>query len=104
MTLAASDFDTFFDPSDFGTPAVMTTAGDGQSHDLVGIFSAPGSVVLQGDHAGVSTELPVFTIAEITLPAAHARGDRIVLAAVAYVAMDFQPDGTGLMRLVLEKE
>lgn len=99
-----ADLEGFFDANDFGTRATLTPSA-GDPVEITGIFTAAHEVAgASGDWPGVSTAAPVLTIPASALPAGAMQGDALSIGAVAYRVRDIQPDGTGLARLVLEKE
>lgn len=92
----------FMDPSAFGSMARYTRAG-GAAADVTGIFSAPHARRAQGGGPGVSTLSPTLTLFAADLPAGAGQGDAVTVDAVAYVVRDLEPDGSGLVRLTLER-
>ena len=103
MTLGANDWGVFLDagPSGFATPATWQVRG---SAPVVvrGIWSRPHAEAAGGDWPGVSTTAPVFATAEASLPAGAGQGDAVTIDGRAWRAADLQPDGAGLVRVILE--
>lgn len=104
MIESDDDLAAFFDPADFGTAATYRR-GAGEAVPFVGVFvAAHRAVVASGDWPGVSTVGPVMTAPLSALPAGAQQGDAVTVGATVYRVRDVQPDGTGLARLILEKE
>ena len=104
MIEGPDDFDVFFDPDDFGeTFGYALAAGGGE--DVTGIFTSAHTVAAAGEWSGVSTVAPVLTLAESGLPAGAGQGDTVTRQtdAALYRVADIQPDGSGLVRLILER-
>lgn len=96
------DWDVFFDPADFGSAATWDTQA-GELVDLNGIFEEAREVALTGDAVGVSAVYSVLTVASVEVPASAAQGDDLEIAAVNFLVVDLQPDGSGLTRVILER-
>jgi hypothetical protein len=100
----SADLEILLDPEVFGT-RVRYMAEGRPTRAVVGIFTAAHAVLARGEAIGVSSLAPVLTVA-----AAHfgtdppASGDRLEAEGTTYVVSDPQPDGSGLIRLVLERE
>jgi hypothetical protein len=92
----------FMDPTVFGTAVQYVRAG-GAATALTGIFSAPHARRAQGGGPGVSTLSPTLSVFAADLPAGARQGDAVVIDAVGYVVRDLEPDGSGLVRLTLER-
>ena len=90
----------FMDPRDFGAVGVFTPAG-GEGVAVAGIFDAAHREAVQAE-AGVSTSAPAFTVFATDLPAGAAQGDALEVEGRRWRVADMEPDGTGLVRLVLE--
>lgn len=102
MIESPDDWSTFMDPAVFGEP--VTYAGQGIDPVTVsGIFTAAHLMASPG-MAPVSTTAPVLVIGAAQLPFAPAAGDEITRGAEVWRVADPQPDGTGLIRLILERD
>lgn len=69
---------------------------------VTGFFTAANAAIASGEFPPVSTVAPLATLALIDLPQPPAPGDILEHDGTAYRVADTQPDGTGLVRLVLE--
>ena len=96
MIEGPEDWAVFMDPAAFGEVVSYTPAG-APSRDLPAIFTAASAEV-----AGTSTVAPVLAIGGV-LGFAPAAGDAVTVRGVDYRVADDQPDGTGLIRLILER-
>lgn len=102
MIESPDDWATFMDPSGFGEP--VTYSGHGVDPLVImGIFTAAHLMASPG-MAPVSTTAPVLVIGAAQLPFAPAQGDEITRGAEVWRVADTQPDGTGLIRLILERD
>jgi hypothetical protein len=110
MIESPADWAVFTDPEVFGAPVTYT--GEGQAPlEIAAIFTAAGTVAAQGSGPGVSSTEPVLTLGADQLPFTPARGDRVALiraqagfpAGTAFTVVHPQPDGSGLIRLILER-
>lgn len=93
------DLSLFFDPDDFGTAASYADGGapisvTGILHRKTEIADAPG-------FGGVAHRVTEFVCAESVLFAAR-DGGVLTIGGDVYTVRSSQPDGTGLVRLVLE--
>lgn len=101
--IGEGDDAVFFNPADFAEVAEYLPAAGG-AFPLPGIFTARHATIVAGDFAGVSTVQPGFTISAAAIPAGVASDlDRLRLRGGEYVVRDAQPDGGGLLRLILER-
>lgn len=100
----------FFSPDDFGELGTYTPIGGAAVPAIAGIFNDPHLLVQTGSGAPASDSQPTFLCRAADLPAAAAggdAGDTLALAAsalhqaVTYRVADLQPDGTGLVLLIL---
>ncbi|MGX0875926.1 hypothetical protein ACSSV4_000598 [Roseovarius sp. MBR-154] len=96
------DHDLFTDPEVFGDLAQYTPQG-GALIEVPGIFTAAHARVLDGAGPGVSSVSPVFAIFEDALPESPAQGDTLDLRGQSWRVADLEPDGTGMVRLILER-
>jgi hypothetical protein len=100
----ADDLAVFFDPDVFGEVAAYALAGGGGA-DVAGIYADAQTAAAGGAWPGVSTVTPVFTVAAAALPPGAAQGDQLTRSGgLLYRVLDIQPDGSGLVRLLLERE
>lgn len=101
----AADWRLFFDTGGAGEMVIYHPA-DGPDVALAGIFTAAHAVVARGGFdGGVSTVTPVLTLPPVHhLPVADlVAGDEVTCRAVLYRVADVQPDGSGMIRLILER-
>lgn len=84
------DFSAFFNASEHGTTATYNAA------DVVGIFEDRYVEV-----NGVETVKPTFACAEAEV-AGVAHNDTITINALVYTVKGTQPDGTGVILLILQ--
>lgn len=103
---SAADRLVFLGEDGFGTVALYRPL-TGAEHDVPGIFD-DAYLVSSGAEAGVAGTAPVFTcraddLAQLAAGAA-VYDDELVLASVTYLVKQIQPDGTGMVMLLLEKQ
>lgn len=100
----ADDMAVFFDAEAFGEFAGYVLADESDTADIEGIYQDAHAIAAPGDFAGVSTTAPTFTTAQIYLPAGAGKGDMLSRpTGELFTVEDIQPDGTGLVRLILER-
>ena len=106
MIGGADDWEIFTSPDDFGE--VVTYEQEGQPPFSVnGIFTAAFALIAQG----VASTAPILAIGEGATPSPPEAGDLITLTrnhagyppGTTLRVADPQPDGTGLIRLILER-
>lgn len=91
----------FFDPDVFGTDGTFHPA-EGGEYLIAGVYSE--AHVIAGGSPGVSTSAPVYTIPADTQPRPPQQGDRLTITGRGgFLVTDPQPDGSGLIRLILER-
>ena len=96
------DWSVFLDPDDFAEPWAWESAGGfGEGH---GIFSDAHGAAFGGEFAGVSTREPLLALSAADLPPDAAQGDAVEVRGRSWRAADLQPDGAGLVRVILERE
>lgn len=109
MIEAADDWAVFMDPDTFGEP--VSYEGTGQTaQTITAIFTAANANVGSAG-PGFSTTEPVLTFFAGQLAFDPAEGDRVTLtvahtgfeAGTVFAVTDPQPDGTGLIRAILER-
>ncbi|MFA5941419.1 MAG: hypothetical protein WC809_18860 [Sinimarinibacterium sp.] len=94
----AEDLAPFFNPNDFGVEAGYSALGSVGDPVLInGIFDNGFDASL-GALEGVR---PSFTCRQADVPSA-AHDDELEIDGNTYVVCGVEPDGTGVMRLVLE--
>lgn len=91
----AEDLALFTDPADFGVAASYTAAGEAAA-TVNGIFDREWSNELGMEGSG-----PLFRCAAADVPNV-AHGDELVVGGVSYVVKGVNPDGTGMVDLILE--
>lgn len=101
MLEGPAEWAVFMDPDVFGEPVTYVTPGQPPvaTH---GIFTAAHAEVSRGA-GSVGTTVPVLTIGATSLPFTPQAGDQVTVKAQAYRVADPQPDGSGLIRLILER-
>lgn len=106
MIESPDDWAIFTNPDDFGEP--VTYQRQGQPEFVAnGIFTAAYALIAQG----IASTAPVLAIGEATLTLTPEEGDLITLtrnhadypAGTTLRVADPQPDGSGLIRLILER-
>lgn len=102
MIEGAAEWAVFTDDAVFGEPVVYTPAGQ-PDQPINGIFSAAHQETSRGGFPGVSTVAPVLTVGATQLPAPPQAGDVLLARGTSYRVADVQPDGSGLYRLILER-
>ncbi|MCX8017229.1 MAG: hypothetical protein N2690_04935 [Rhodocyclaceae bacterium] len=85
----------------FGEPA--TIFSDGRRIDVRGIFHAAHRAIEIVVDAPVSTVRPVLAVRACDLPQAPGEGDLVEVAGRRYGVVDRQPDGFGMLTLVLQE-
>ena len=90
------DISLFFD-SAFGF--AVKASLDGQP--VIGIFDRPGTTT-EASGLGVAASVPTFVMPE-TAAATQSTGKNLIITGTTWVVADAQPDGTGLITLLLEK-
>lgn len=83
--------------------AASYTPAAGAPTLLRGVFTAPHARRGDGFGPGVSTLEPSLTVFAADLPEGAAQGDAVTINATAYAVRDLEPDGSGLVRLALER-
>lgn len=98
------DWQVFFDTAAAAEPVTYHPAA-APDVALAGIFTAAHAIVARGGgDAGVSTVTPILTLPPAhRMPVAPAAGDELTCRATLYRVADVQPDGSGMIRLVLER-
>lgn len=95
----AEDLAPFFDIAEFGVVAGYVPAGSSDDPVLInGIFDRAYAEPIDGIVEGTR---PVFMCASASVPGA-AHGDELEIDGTIYVVRGVQPDGTGVVLLVLE--
>ena len=92
------DLAVFFDLSRFGTAATWSVGGV----PVTGIFDSGYQATQLGLDVGVEGARYAFTCAAAAVPTA-AQGQTLTIGAVVYTIRSVQPDGTGLVLLLLHK-
>jgi len=106
MIESADDWAVFTNPDDFGEEITYQRPGQA-AVSANGIFTAAYALIAQG----VASTAPVLAIGEASLPITPEGGDLITLtrnhadspAGTTLRVADPQPDGSGLIRLILER-
>ncbi|MCU0806310.1 MAG: hypothetical protein MUF79_14665 [Burkholderiales bacterium] len=92
------DFDAFFDTNDFAVAAKWTVGVN--EYDVIGLFDSPyarGTVSLPGFESARTT----FTgVAADFTGVAH--GQTLTVLGTGFTIRGVEPDGTGVVRLVLQ--
>lgn len=85
----------------FGTPATLDL--DGQIVTVRGIYQAAHQMVEIVQDAPVSSIRPVLTVRAADLPESPQEGDGVEVAGESFRVVDVQPDGFGMLKLVLQR-
>lgn len=99
---SADDLAVFFDADDFGTAASFTPSG-GSASTVNGIFRNVFFEAEAGGNVGVVMQDPIF-ICRTADVSGVAEGDALTVSGTAYTIRVVEPDGTGVTRLMLEKD
>jgi hypothetical protein len=110
MIEGAAEWAVFTDPDVFGEPVTYTGQAQAPAQ-ITGIFTAARAVVVAGPGPGVATTEPVLSIAASALTFTPAQGDQVTLArshpgfpaGTTLIVADPQPDGSGLIRIILRR-
>lgn len=91
---AWEDLDAFFDPRDFGTPALIRFAS-GETRPVHGIFDDPYKAATVGEYT--QDDATTTLMVKAADAAGVRRKDRVEIGGVTYdVLTGPQPDGTGM--------
>ncbi len=98
---SATDLAGFFDTDYHAVAAVDKSGGVGGGSTVNGIFDNEFVGVLDGGDVTVESATPIFTCqaSDIATPA---HGDTVTISAAIYTVRGVQPDGTGVLVLILE--
>lgn len=96
-----ADRASFLDVDEFGVAATYTPNG-GDPVTVNGIFDNEYEEVGFGD-VGLESSSPAFTCRESDVTGV-AQGDALVINSVNYLIRNPQPDATGMVVLILEKQ
>jgi hypothetical protein len=99
---SAADRLSFLDADEFGVGASYVKDG-GSAIDIEGIFDAEHQMLGLGD-GDIASVGPEFTCREADLPAGYGDGDEITIGSVLYFVRHSEPDGTGMVKLRLERD
>lgn len=89
-----------------GEDAVFTPVKSAPGHDpipLRGIWNGVAELVDVGNEARVSTTAPILDIRLSDLPGLPKDGDLVEVLGKTYRVIDAQPDGQGMVRLILKE-
>lgn len=91
----------FFDPNVFGTDGTFHPA-EGGEYLIAGVYTEAHTIA--GGSPGVATTSPIYTITADTKPRPPQQGDRLSITGKGdFFVLDPQPDGSGLIRLIMER-
>jgi hypothetical protein len=99
---SAADRLSFLDADEFGVTASYVHDG-GAAIEVSGIFDAEHQMLGLGD-GDIASVGPEFNCREADLPAGYGDGDEITVNAVLYFVRHPEPDGTGMVKLRLERD
>lgn len=102
MIWGPEEWDIVLGLDDFAAAGAWALAVGGAPGPVRGIFTRDHLVAAGGDFPGVSTTAPAFAMPEAELPTGAAQGDTLTIGATVYRVADIQPDGAGLVRVILE--
>lgn len=105
MTIeSAADRAVFMDADGFGQAVTLARSAGGASVAFTAIFDS-AYLLAETGQSSVATVAPVLTCRDDDLPSGGvAFGDTVVVAGTVYKIRDIQPDGTGIVVLLLEKQ
>lgn len=89
-----------------GEHAVFTPAKSSAGHDpipLRGIWNGAAELIDVGNEARMSGTAPILDIRLSDLPATPEDGDRVEVLGRNFRVIDAQPDGHGMVRLILKE-
>ncbi len=70
-----------------------------------GVFDQEHQLLEVGGSVPISTPgAPMFDVLEDSLPPGYGQGDRVIVRATLYEVVDVQPDGQGIVSLILQEE
>jgi hypothetical protein len=93
------DLDEFLDVDEFADGAIYTPTG-GSSSTVLGIFD---DGYLEQFGGSVEDAAPTFLCKASSVPNL-AQGDAFIIRGVTYESFGNEPDGTGMVRIRLEKQ
>lgn len=104
----------FLNPDEFGVEALYAPRDDGLPVPVDGLFDDahkqfdpnrwPGTDYQQQIGAKFSSTGPTFACQRAHLPDGGRRRSKLTLEGVVYTVQDVQPDGTGIIVLVLTED
>lgn len=113
----AADRLAFIETDDFAVEATYTPVSGGASSTVLGIFDSSAEVIELDGEAAVQSRRPRFLCRVDDLTNGGKESDQLVLsssqllaagldtnAAGTYLVRVVQPDGTGMVELILEKQ
>ena len=100
MSPFAEDLTPFFDPAGLGVAASFIPAG-GSAKTVNGVFEDE-YVDIDSGGVGIDGSGPKFICAAADVPGVK-QGDALIVNAVSYTVADVQPDGSGIVELILRK-
>lgn len=92
----AEDLTVFFNINEFAVEATILGG------PVIGIFDNE-SVIVEGYTGAVESTRPIFLCREANVSAVT-HGTAVTINAVSYLVRGIRPDGTGLVRLILEAQ
>lgn len=95
-----ADRAVFLDADDFGVAAVWTPLAGGPV-TVSGLYDDDFVNLLASGEFGQSGSQPQLLVRASDKPANAAHGDTIVIDGDAFFVAEFQPDGTGMVRVML---
>ena len=101
---SAADRAVFFNSDEHAVEAAYTLAAGGASETVDGILDNEHLAVDVDAGVAVSSSDPRFQCDEGKLPVGYGADDTLVINSTTYKARDFEPDGTGLVFVVLEEQ
>lgn len=100
---SAADRAIFLDADEFGIEAEWEIPGEWPS-TVKGIFDNDYLAVDLEANVAVASRDPRLLCATADLPEGHGAGDTVTIDEVVYKARNFEPDGTGMTVVQLEKQ
>lgn len=95
-----ADRAVFVNPDEFGSAALYTVEG-GAAITIAVLFDRPSERLF--DAPGLSSQQARITVRAADLPAGYGEGDAVTIDGTAYIVRVPEPDGLGMVRMMLEE-
>jgi hypothetical protein len=100
----AADRLAFLNSDEFGVDASYTPLAGGGPTAIKAIFDAAAQALEIGLEVAIQSTAPQVWVRTSDLASGGRQGDTFVIDGTTYKAVDVQPDGTGMTRVMLEKQ